>query len=87
VRAQTYTYDIKPIKDSSRPEQKLVMMGSTASSEGGPMGGTHSAGTADNSDNIHSYEVSRMAIDTLLTTEPGVLSALAPEDLWEAPRT
>lgn len=57
VAVQTYTYDIKPIKDTSRPnEQKLVLLGSTASSEG--PGGTVSTGTADGSDNIHSYEVS-----------------------------
>jgi hypothetical protein len=53
---QTYTYDIKPIKDNSRPsEQKLVLLGSTASSEG-PVGGTTTS-TAESSDNIHSYEV------------------------------
>jgi hypothetical protein len=53
---QTFTYDIKPIKDNSRPsEQKLVLLGSTASSEG-PVGGTTTS-TAESSDNIHSYEV------------------------------
>lgn len=53
---QTYTYDIKPIKDSSRPEQKLVLLGSTASSEG--PGATATASSTTSNDNIHSYEVS-----------------------------
>lgn len=52
---QTYTYDIKPIKDNSRTEHKLVMLGSTASSDA--PGITASIATTDSSDNIHSYEV------------------------------
>lgn len=51
---QTYTYDIKPIKDTSRPEQKLVLLGSTASTGGHDTG---SSATTESTDNIHSYEV------------------------------
>lgn len=52
---QTYTYDIKAIKDTSRPEQKLVLLGSTASTGG--HGDTGSSATTESTDNIHSYEV------------------------------
>jgi hypothetical protein len=70
---QTYTYDIKPIKDNSRTEHKLVMLGSTASSDA--PGITMSTATTDSSDNIHSYEVGACAhmLPLSLLLFPGVL--------------
>ncbi|KAF8066284.1 Gucy1b1 [Scenedesmus sp. PABB004] len=63
---QTYTYDIKPLKDNSSrggpSEKQLLLMGSTADSTGGvSSGGAAAAGaggmTAGENAGVHSYEV------------------------------
>lgn len=57
---QTYTYDIKPIKDNSRSEHSLLVLGSTASSStstGGSEGGAQQP-SMNAEAGVHSYEVS-----------------------------
>jgi hypothetical protein len=54
---QTYTYDIKPIKDNSRgSEDKLLLIGGSTASTNSSTGGGGLSGSEQGS-NVHSYEV------------------------------
>eukprot|EP00878_Enallax_costatus_P026891 GHUV01028902.1.p1 GENE.GHUV01028902.1~~GHUV01028902.1.p1 ORF type:complete len:767 (+),score=239.67 GHUV01028902.1:298-2598(+) len=57
---QTYTYDIKPIKDNSRAEQNLLVLGSIAASESPAVttkGGGQQNGIQGCEAGVHSFEV------------------------------
>jgi len=59
---QTYTYDIRPIKDTSRSDNQLLLLGSsavTAAQDAGTAAATtpHPLANPD-SKNVHSFEVS-----------------------------
>jgi hypothetical protein len=57
LRLQTYTYDIKPIKDNIRgSEDKLLLIGGSTASTNSSTGGGGMSGS-DQGSNVHSYEV------------------------------
>jgi len=75
---QTYTYDIRPIKDNSVSQPLMVMATNAAAPAKHDRGNTvpdaASSMTTANGSNVHSYEVSWTAVVDLclLSTLPGV---------------